>query len=268
MAASTGPDGRLRVSFVDVGQGDATLIETPGGRRIVVDGGQDPMDMVRFLGSRMPFQDRSIDMVVLTHGHSDHVTGLLEVLRRYDVETVLERKTDHDGAAYLAWHRAVDLENAEVVSARAGMVVSLDSGAFIEVLGPPERLLRGTDSDVDNASVVLRLVYGDVSFLLTGDAFVEAENALIAAPSALDSDVLRVGHHGSRTSSSRRFLEAVSPSIAVISAGKDNRFGHPHPETLEALVGYAPAELTFLTADHGTIELITDGKTISALTER
>ena len=268
LAASTGPDGRLHVSFVDVGQGDATLIETPGGRRIVVDGGQDPMDMVRFLGSRMPFQDRAIDMVVLTHGHSDHVTGLLEVLRRYDVETVLERKTDHDGAPYLAWHRAVDLENAEVVSARAGMVVSLDSGAFIEVLGPPERLLRGTDSDVDNASVVLRLVYGDVSFLLMGDAFAEAENALIAAPSTLDSEVLSVGHHGSRTSSSRRFLEAASPSVAVISAGKDNRFGHPHPETLEALAGYAPTERTYLTADHGTIELITDGKTISARTER
>ena len=268
LAASAGPDGRLHVAFVDVGQGDATLIQTPGGRRIVVDGGQDPLDLVRFLGSRMPFQDRSIDIVVLTHGHSDHVTGLLEVLRRYDVQTVLERKTEHDGASYLAWHRAVDLENAEVVSARAGMVVSLDSGAFIEVLGPPERLLRGTDSDIDNASVVLRLVYGDVSFLLMGDAFIEAENALIAAPPALDSDVLRVGHHGSRTSSSRRFLEAVSPSLAVISAGKDNRFGHPHPETLASLAAYAPAELTFITADHGTIELITDGKTISARTER
>ena len=268
LAASTGPDGRLHVSFVDVGQGDATLIETPGGRRIVVDGGPDSMDMVRLLGSRMPFQDRSIDMVVLTHGHSDHVTGLLEVLRRYDVETVLERRTGHDGAPYLAWHRAVDLENAEVVVAHAGMVVSLDSGAFIEVLGPPERLLRGTDSDVDNASVVLRLVYREVSFLLMGDAFLEAENALIAAPLALDSDVLRVGHHGSRTSTSSRFLEAVSPSVAVISAGKDNRFGHPHPETLESLSRYAPADLTFITADHGTIELITDGKTISARTER
>ena len=96
----------------------------------------------------------------------------------------------------------------------------------------------------------------------------EAENALIAAPSTLDSDVLSVGHHGSRTSSSTRFLEAASPSIAVISAGKDNRFGHPHPETLEALAGYAPAERTYLTADHGTIELVTDGKTISAITER
>ena len=268
LAASTGPDGRLHVSFVDVGQGDAAMIETPGGRRIVVDGGQDPTDMVRFLGSRMPFRERTIDMVVLTHGHSDHVTGLLEVLRRYDVETVLERKTDHDGAPYLAWHRAVDLENAEVVSARAGMIVPLDSGAFIEVLGPPAHLLRGTASDVDNASVVLRLVYGDVSFLFMGDAFTEAENALIAAPSALDSDVLRVGHHGSRTSSSTRFLEAASPSIAVISAGKDNWFGHPHPETLAALAPYAPPDRTFITADHGTIELITDGKTISATTER
>ena len=268
LAASTGPDGRLHVSFVDVGQGDATLIQTPGGRRIVVDGGQDPVDVVRFLGSRMPFRERTIDMVVLTHGHSDHVTGLLEVIRTYDVETVLQRKTDHDGASYLAWHRAVDLENAEVVSARAGMIVPLDSGAFIEVLGPPARLLRGTASDVDNASVVLRLVYGDVSFLFMGDAFTEAENALIAAPTVLDSDVLRVGHHGSRTSSSTRFLEAASPSIAVISAGKDNRFGHPHPETLAALAPHAPPDRTFITADHGTIELITDGKTISAITER
>ena len=216
----------------------------------------------------MPFRDRTIDLVVLTHAHSDHVNGLLDVLRRHDVETVLERETDHDGAPYLAWRRAVGLEDAEVVSARPGVLISLDSGAFIEVLGPPERLLSGTESDVDNASVVLRLVYGGFSFLLTGDAFADAEGVLVRNQASIDSDVLKVGHHGSRSSSSRAFLDAVSPAVAVMSAGEDNRFGHPHPETLAALEAYVPSERLFQTGDHGTIEFITDGKSLSVKTER
>ena len=268
LAALTAPDGRLHVSFVDVGQGDAVLIETPGGRRVIVDGGPEQLEMVRYLGDRMPFRDRTVDLVVLTHGHTDHVNGLLELLRRYDVETVLERATDHDGAPYLAWHRAVGLEQATVVTARPGIVVSLDNGAFIEVLGPPDRLPKGTQSDVDNASVVLRLVYGDFSFLLTGDAFAHAEDGLIRRQASTDSDVLKVGHHGSRSSSSRAFLDAVSPAIAVISAGKDGRNGYPHDETLAALSAYVPPEQIFLTGDHGTIEFITDGESLSVKTER
>ena len=268
LAALTGPDGRLHVLFVDVGQGDAVLIETPGGRRVIVDGGPEQLEMVRYLGDRMPFRDRTVDLVVLTHGHSDHVNGLLEVVRRYDVETFLERATDHDGAPYLAWRRAVGLEDAMVVSARPGIVISLDSGVFLEVLGPPERLLSGTESDVDNASVVLRLVYGDVSFLLTGDAFADAEDVLVRDQASIDSEVLKVGHHGSRGSSSRAFLDAVSPAVAVISAGKESRFGHPHLETLATLEAHVPPEQLFLTGDHGTIEFITDGESLSVKTER
>jgi competence protein ComEC len=158
------------------------------------DGGPDPLDMVRFLGDRMPFRDRTLDLVVLTHGHAGHVNGLVEVLRRYKVETVLQRVSDHEGAPYEAWHRAVGLEGSTVVTARPGMVIALDDGAFIEVLGPPERLLKGTESAVDNASVVLRLVYRDVSFLLTGDMFDDSEGALVRREARLDSDVLKVGH--------------------------------------------------------------------------
>ena len=268
VAALSGSDGRLHLTFVDVGQGDAALIETPRGRQIVIDGGPDPLDMVRFLGDRMPFRDRTLDLVVLTHGHADHVNGLLEVLRRYKVETVLQRVSDHESAPYEAWHRAVGLEGANVVTARPGVVIALDDEAFIEVLGPPERLLNGTESDVDNASVVLKLVYGDVSFLLTGDMFDDAEGALARRGELLDSDVLKVAHHGSRSSSSSEFLDAVSPAIAVISAGQDNRFGHPHQETLDSLSRHVPPERLFMTSEHGTVEFITDGKTLEVKTDR
>ncbi len=268
LAAATGPDGRLHVSFIDVGQGDAVLIETPGGRRVVVDGGPEPLDLVRFLGGRVPFMDRTVDVVALTHAHSDHVNGLIEVIRRYDVETILEREVDHDGAPYLAWREAVRLEDAEVVPAYPGTVVWLDSGVSIEVLGPPEDLPSSAAVGLNDASVVLRLVYGEVSFLLTGDSSSEAEGVLVDRGAALDSDVLKVAHHGSRTSSSRAFLEAVSPAAAVISVGEGNRFGHPHPEALAALSAHVPAERLFLTSRHGTVEVVTDGQTLRVETER
>jgi competence protein ComEC len=262
VAASSQPDGLLHVAFVDIGQGDGAFIQTPDGQQVLIDGGPDPLDMVRFLGNRMPFQDRKIELVVLTHGHADHVTGLIEVLRRYDVERILERKVDYDSPQYAEWRKAVSEEGAEVIEARAGQVIAFPGGAYMQVVNPQERLLTGTASDVDNASVALRLVYGENSFLLTGDMFAEAERALISSGADIDSDVLKVGHHGSRSSTTVAFLEAVSPSVAVISAGQDSRFGHPHAETIEALSRYIPESLLFVTGDQGTIEFTTDGQTL------
>ena len=268
IAALSTADDRLHVSFIDVGQGDAAFITTPGGKQVLVDGGPDPVEVVQYLGERMPFRDRTIELVVLTHAHNDHVNGLMEVLRRYDVERILQRETDYESPPYEAWRRAVAEEGAEVIQAEAEQVIAVDGGVFIQVLSPPARLLRGTSSDVDNASVVLRLVYRDLSFLLTGDMFGEAEAVLVRESSPVDSDVLKVGHHGSRTSSSEAFLERVTPAIGIISAGEDNRFGHPHPETMEALRRHVPEDLLFLTKDRGTIELITDGKRLEVKTER
>ena len=139
---------------------------------------------------------------------------------------------------------------------------------LIEVLWPPARLLRGTASDVDNASVVLRLVYGDVSFLLTGDIFVEGESGLVRREAELDSDVLKVAHHGSRSSSSAPFLDRVDPTVAVVSAGRDNRYGHPRPETIEALRRHVDDERIFLTGESGSIEFVTDGVRLEVKTER
>ena len=224
--------------------------------------------MVHFLGRNMPFRDRTIELVVLTHAHSDHVNGLIEVLRRYKVEQVLEREIEFESPSYQAWRKAVAEEGAEVTQARAGQLIALDGGGFMQVVSPGEKLLRGTSDEMNNASVVLKLVYGDFSFLLTGDIFSEVEAALVAGGAPIDSDVLKVGHHGSRGSSSARFLDSVSPAVAVISVGEDNRFGHPHDETLEALARHVSEDLLFLTRDSGTVEFITDGKTLKLKTER
>ena len=264
-------DDRLHVMFFDVGQGDAIFIETPGGRQVVVDGGSDPLLMTRLLGERMRFNDRHIDIVAATHPNSDHIGGLAQVLERYDVGAVLERRIEYESAAYQAWSRAVNAEMAQgarVIDASAGQVIALDADVRIEVLGPPPILLGGTESDADNASLVLRLVYGEISILLTGDIFSEAERALLASGAALDSDVLKVPHHGSDSSSTRDFLSAVSPAAAVISVGEGNLYGHPHASVVERLRERVADSMLFQTAESGTVEFISDGETLWVRTER
>ena len=264
-------DDRLHVMFFDVGQGDAIFIETPGGRQVVVDGGSDPLLMTRLLGERMRFSDRHIDIVAATHPNSDHIGGLAQVLERYDVGAVLERRIEYESGAYEAWARLVDAEEAKgarVIEASAGQVIALDADVRIEVLGPPPILLGGTESDADNASLVLRLVYGEVSIILTGDIFSEAERALLASGAALDSDVLKVPHHGSDSSSTRDFLSAVSPAAAVISVGEGNSYGHPHANVVKRLREYVADGMLFQTAERGTVEFISDGETLWVRTER
>ena len=267
-AALTNEDGRLQVVFADVGNGDSALIISPTGRQVLVDGGPEAQDATRLLGSGLPFWDRSLDVVVLTHGHADHITGLLDVLRRYDVGHIVEREAGNITPDYLSWRHAVENEDAAVIQVQAGQVIDLGDGATIEVLHPPETLMSGTDSDLNNASIVLKVVYGDVSFLLTGDIFVKAEREILSQGIDVQSTVLKVPHHGSRTSSSPEFVEQVSPSVAVISVGADNRFGHPHAETLEVLGQYAPEARVMTTRDHGSIRFVTDGTTLSVETER
>ena len=264
-------DDRLHVAFLDVGQGDAIFIETPGGRQIVVDGGAHPLLMTRLLSERMRFYDRRIDIVAATHPHDDHIGGLLQVLERYDVGAVLERRIPHESASYEVWARAVDAEaaqGAKVIEASVGQVITLDDGIRLEVLGPPDALPGGAQSDINNASLVLRLVYGDVSVLLAGDIFAAGERALLASDATLNSDILKVPHHGSASSSTPDFLSAASPSAAVISVGADNRFGHPNADVAQRLHEFVGESGLYLTSERGTVEFITDGETLWARTER
>ncbi len=261
-------DDRLSLTFVDVGQGDGVFIETPSGVQIVVDGGGQPERMVQFLGERMRFADRRIDIVAATHPHEDHIGGLPQVLARYDVHRILERRIAHDSPAYAAWRRAVDSEDAEHIDAQSQQQILLDDGVRIETLWPPETLPTGAALDANNAAIVLRVVYGDVSILLTSDIEAETERALLATGVPLDSDALKVAHHGSGGSTTRAFLDAVSPIAAVISVGADNRYGHPDDAVVAALRETLPPGMLFTTAEHGSVELLTDGKTLWVRTKR
>ncbi len=259
------PDGMLRVSVLDVGQGEAILISSPTGDQMLVDGGPDGALLADLLSKEIPFRDRSIELVVLTHPHSDHLAGLTEVLRRYDVKAVLEPEVDFESADYAEWRRVVAEEGARTVYARAGQVIDLGGGAYASVVSPPTST---APLHVNDASVGLRLVFGNASFLLTGDMYASAERTVLARGEVLDSDVLKVAHHGSRTSSSGPFLSIVSPAVAVVSAGEDNIHGHPHPETIDRLLLHVPEELLFVTNSAGTVAFETDGERITVKTTR
>ena len=263
--ASAKSDGLLHVYALDVGQGDAILIVTPEGQQMLVDGGPDAETTLAAVASLMPPGDRSLDVVAATHLDSDHVGGLLGVLDRYRAGVVLQGVGAPQGSALRPQWEAVlrDREHPTAVL-HAGHRIQLGRNVTLETLHPPsDALPAGVEKNANNGSMVLRLDYGEVSFLLTGDIEVDAERYLAGvAGDTLRVDVLKVGHHGSRTSTTQSFLELVNPRSAVISAGRDNRYGHPHGDVMRRLESAAGAERVFLTARDGTVEYISDGRTL------
>ncbi len=260
VAAATMPDDELHISFLDIGQGDAILIQK-GNQQVLVDGGPSPQALSLELSDRMPFWDRTIELVVLTHPHSDHLTGLVEVLQRYQVEQVLYPDLDdldYESPLYDEWLGLIEEKDIPCTPAQAGQKIDLGDGVIIEVLNPQTPLLTGTGSDINNNSVVLHITMGKVSFLLTADIEQEAEFKLIVLRADLTSTVLKVGHSGSYTSTTPEFLAAANPRVAVISVG-ENPFGHPSNEVVERLEKELGAENIFRTDEQGTIEFITDG---------
>ena len=259
---------RLRVVFADVGQGDMTVITTPAGNTIVVDGGPDRSRAAEVLGNLLPFWDRTLELLVLTHPHEDHITGLNEVLKRYTVERVLERRLSFEGPEYAIWRNLINADGAQAISAIPNLTVAFEDGVSIEVVGPADPLLTGTRSDVNNASVIVRVVYGSRSFLVTGDVFSEGELSVVRSGRSLASDVLKVAHHGSLTSSSQMMINAVDPTAVVVSVGADNRFGHPHPDVIDRLEAVVGQSNVFTTSERGSVTFETDGETIWVATER
>ncbi len=261
------PDGKLHVAFLDVGQGDAVLITTPQGRQVLVDGGPSPTALIAALGKEMPFWDRSIDLVVMTHADADHITGLVEVLDRYKVAGWLDNGRPDENPFFGECQTLLTKAHIAHHVVRAGDRIDLGHGLTLEVLHPPPDLLTGTQADANNNSVVLRLAWDQASFLLTGDVEAEGERRLLESGLPLAATVLKVGHHGSGGSSTAEFLAAVRPEYAVISVGADNRFGHPQQAVLDRLASLG--RVTVLRTDeHGTIEFITDGQRLWVRTER
>jgi competence protein ComEC len=252
----------LTVHFLDVGQGDAILVEGPDSARVLIDGGRSGRVLQAALDRRLPFYDRSIDVVINTHPQADHLGGLPDAVRRYDVKAALVPPGSAETAAYREWMRALAGAGVARLTARAGQTIDLGGGAVLQVIaaGGPDSHGR----EPNDASLVLRLTMGDVSMLLTGDAGERAEQGLAELGVALDAEVLKVAHHGSRDATSPGFVARVRPLISVISVGAGNRFGHPAPETLAHL----SSTRVYRTDVHGDVTVSTDGDRLWVRTQR
>ena len=253
------PDG---VRFFDVGQGDAALVSS-GRTQLLIDGGPDRA-VLASLGRAMPPLDRRIEFVVLTHPHTDHYRGLIEVVKRYRVDTLIVGVPGKE-AEYRDFVAEARRRGTKVVRA-AGQRVSLGPALRAEVVDPLEPLPDRAVSDPNNASVVLMVTAGVSKILMTGDAGFEQERRLLADGRALDADVLKVGHHGSRTSSSAPFLQAVTPRDAVVSSGEGNKYGHPTAAALARLTGAGAA--VYRTDQRGTVTVTFERSGYRLRTER
>ncbi len=257
LAAET-PRETAIVSFLDVGQGDAIFIDSPSHGQILIDGGSGNGAVLSALGAVMPFYDRFIDVVIATHPDEDHIGGLVGVLQHYRVGAVLLSGGIANTAAERALEEEILSHGVTTFTARRGMKILLDESTSLAVLFP--------DRDVsaiptNEGSIIARLVHGDISYLFTADAPQSVERYLLTLDGkGIQSDVLKVGHHGSRTSTGEAFLGAVNPTNAVISAGKDNRYGHPHEEVLERLLHFGVT--IFKTYEEGTIVFESDGERV------
>ncbi len=263
---ATLPDGRLHLVMLDVGQGDAILVVAPSGAAMLVDGGPDPDVTLRRLGSALPWWRRSIDVVLLTHPHQDHVGGLPDALRRFRVRTLLDGGRPYPNPAYAQVLALVaDKPGTTYQLARAGASVRLDARTTVGLLYPGDADVAGPlpAGDINNASVVGLLRFGRFGALLTGDAEAPVE-ALLAARDELGAvDVLKVGHHGSNSGTTPAFVAAVHPVVGLVSVGTANEYGHPSPDTLKVL---ADAGVRVLRTDlDGTIEVRSDGATWSVV---
>ncbi len=245
--------GMFHIYFLNVGQGDATLIRTPTGKNILIDAGPD-LSVLSAVGKVLPFYERVIDLAIITHFDQDHILGFIPLSQRYQIREVWKSK----------WTTASDLwdllignlssQNAIIKEVKAGDRLEMD-GVKLEVIYPEGQVFSG---DSNSWSVVIRVQLGqDVFLLFSGDLPQSQEQELVEQGTLLEANVLQIGHHGSRTSSSWQWLKAVNPELAIISAGKDNKFGHPHFRTLRNL---DLLDIQVLRTDQiGTIHLLSNG---------
>ncbi|MGQ9667221.1 MAG: DNA internalization-related competence protein ComEC/Rec2 [Anaerolineae bacterium] len=255
-AAFSLPDGYLHVYFLDVGQGHASLIVTPAGHQILIDGGPDGALILSHLGRRMPLWDRTLDAVIATHPDTDHIAGLFAVLEHYQVAAAMDAGFAEDAAVTQRWKERVERAGAERVPAVAGAQLLLpEEGILIQILHPPASCPDAlTDND---CSAVVRLSYGRLHILFMGDVERLGEELLLAGGADLRAAVLQVAHHGAAAGTTERLLTVASPAVAVISAGAGNPFGHPAQAVLRRLASHGAA--VWRTDQQGTIEVISDG---------
>ncbi|MFA6608497.1 MAG: MBL fold metallo-hydrolase [Candidatus Paceibacterota bacterium] len=255
---------KLRVSFLDIGQGDAIFIQTPSGKSMLIDGG--PNNLIREkLASEISFFNHDIDVMLVTHPDSDHVTGLIPVLEKYNVKKIVVSPAEGHTKVFDDLSVHIENENADVYVAHKGDVIDFHDGVVVKILWPKINYLP-KKNDTNDASVSVEIIYGNETFLLTGDLPSTREGELVANGLDKNITVYKASHHGSKYSSGEQLLTYIRPEYAVISAGKNNRYGHPNVETIDRLHRYAQEIIS--TIDRGTISFVTDGRIVSIKTDR
>ena len=249
-------DSKLMISYMDVGQGDAAYIKV-NGNDILIDAG--PRSNSKELLEQLKAKNiDDFELVIATHPHEDHIGGMVDVFKEYEVKAFYSPKITHTTKTYENLVKAVKDEGLKTKELKGGMVIDLGEGAKFEVFTPQ----KSEYEELNDYSPIMKLSFGDTSYLFTGDAEKLAEEeALAKYKTSLDSDVIKFGHHGSSSSSSNAFIEAVSPKYGIISCAKDNKYGHPHRETLDIIKKYNIK--TFRTDTVGEIILTSDGKSIN-----
>jgi len=244
------PDNNLHVSYLDIGQGDAILIQI-GNQDILIDGGPSPEALEHELDKRLPFWDRTIKLIILTHPHADHLTGLIDAIQKYRVGQIVQPQIDSSSPLWLEWKSAIAKKNIKMTEAVTGQEINLNNdGIILEILRAPSPV---SSTSLDDEGIVLRLNDGKVSFLFTADITSTTEMELLLERAHLASTVLKVAHHGSETATSNEFLAVVKPVLAVISVGMDNDYGHPSQTTLSKLIRTVGQEHIYRTDLNGTI---------------
>ena len=255
------PDGLLKVYFIDSGQSDCILIETPNGKHMLIDSGDNGDETIirKFLNSKGVKQ---IEYAFFTHPHADHIGGAYEVVNEYDVLNIIMPDKAVDTATYKKLIDEASKKEITALHPELGFSIIVDD-VKITVFSP---ISKDYGSNINEYSIVLRMDYGDTSFLFTGDAEEENELEMLNAGFDLDVDILKVGHHGSSTSSSVMFLQAVTPEYSIILCGTENKFGHPHDETLSKLNDVS--SVIYRTDQNGSVTVTTDGKQITVTPEK
>ncbi|TSC61296.1 MAG: hypothetical protein G01um1014107_51 [Parcubacteria group bacterium Gr01-1014_107] len=250
-------NSKLLVYFLNVDQGDAILIKAPSGNKMLIDGGPGSI-VLEELSKALAFYDRKIEVILATHPDADHIGGLPGVLERYEVDFIIEPGVSADTRIFESFEKSLGNSKAQKLLARRGMKVDLGGGAVLVVLFPDRELSK---VDPNDASIVAKLFFGETDFMFTGDAPLKIEQYLVSLDGEnLKSDVLKTGHHGSQTSTSEIFVNQVAPEYVVLSAGKDNKYGHPHSEVLEIL---RKSQARILgTYELGTILIKSDGEKV------
>ncbi len=245
----------LTFAMLDIGQGDALFIESPTGTQVLFDGGPPRKILSQLARVMSPF-DKTIDAIIITNPDTDHISGFLDVLKTYKVGEVFEPGTFNDSKTYQNLEMEIKKQNIPNILAKRGMRLDIGGGAVIDILFPDRDVSFWSSND---GSVVAKLSYGNTSVVLTGDATTKTEKIILDGSSkgSLRSTILKVGHHGSRTSTSASFTQAVAPTYAFISDGKDNKYGHPHQDVLDTLASFGAK--IFRTDLLGTIIMKSDG---------